>query len=75
MIDFNNLDENRIYLGLQYGRDSLIAEKICKYSKCYAPTSTEIPTHTLAFANCFKKWWVFEAHARGYKEFGIPSGV
>ena len=47
MIDFNKLDKTKTYLGLQYGT-SLIAKKIKKYSKCYAPDSDNIPTHVLA---------------------------
>lgn len=75
MIDFELLDKKRIYLGLQYGT-GVIAKKIVKYSKCYAPNSKEIPTHVLALV--YRKelgdWWIYESHLDGHAKLGIPSG-
>ena len=74
MIDFEKLDKKRIYLGLQYG-EGFISKKIRKYSKCYAPKSDKIPTHVLALVFKLGEWWIYESHARSFKEFGVPSGV
>ncbi|MDD3238213.1 MAG: hypothetical protein PHV37_08980 [Candidatus Gastranaerophilales bacterium] len=75
MIDFENLDKSRIYLGLQYGQNSIIAKEIRRFSKCYAPNSKDIPTHTLAFVYRLNSWWIYESHAKGYKALGVPEGV
>ncbi len=74
MINFEELDKKRTYVGLQYGT-SLIAKKIRKYSKCYAPNSKEIPTHVLALIYRLGEWWVYESHADGHKSKGVPAGV
>ena len=66
MINFEELDKKQKYIGLQYG-SSLIANKIRKYSKCYAPNSKEIPTHVLAFVFRLGEWWIYESHADGHK--------
>ena len=71
------LDKTKTYLGLQYGT-SLIAKKIKKYSKCYAPDSDNIPTHVLAIVyreNAGNTWWIYESHADAHKKLGIPAGV
>lgn len=74
MIDFEKLDKRKTYLGLQYGT-SLIAKQIKRFSKCYAPDSKEIPTHVLAFVYRLGEWWIYESHADGDKDLGVPSGV
>ena len=74
MINFELLDKRRTYIGLQYGT-SFIAKQIKKYSKEYAPNSKEIPTHVLALKYRFGTWWIYESHADGHKNMGIPSGV
>lgn len=74
MIDFEKLDKNKTYLGLQYGT-SLIAKQIKRFSKCYAPDSKEIPTHVLAFVYRLGEWWIYESHADANKDLGVPSGV
>ena len=74
-IDFKKLDKRRIYLGLQYGKNSIIAKEIIKFTKCYAPYSDEIPTHVLAFVYRLKSWWIYESHANGHEKLGLPSGV
>lgn len=74
MIDFETLDKNKIYLGLQYG-ESFIANKIRTFSKEYAPDSKDIPTHVLAFVYRLGDWWIYESHSKGEKELGVPSGV
>lgn len=74
MINFENLDKNKTYLGLQYGT-SLIAKQIKRFSKCYAPDSENIPTHVLALVYRLGEWWVYESHAKGFKELGVPAGV
>lgn len=70
----DNLDKSKTYIGLQYG-NSLIAKKIRKFSKDYAPDSKEIPTHVCGLVFRYEEWWVFESHADGIKKLGIPSGV
>jgi hypothetical protein len=74
MIDFEKLDKRKTYLGLQYGT-SLIAKQIKRFSKCYAPDSKEIPSHVLAFVYRLGEWWIYESHADGNKDLGVPSGV
>ena len=74
MIDFEKLDKNKTYLGLQYGT-SLIAKQIKRFSKDYAPDSKEIPTHVLAFVYRLGEWWIYESHADTNKDLGVPSGV
>jgi len=76
MINFDLLDKNRIYLGLQYG-NSKIAKEIKRFSKRYAPNSKHIPTHVCAFV--YRKdlgvWYVYESHLKGCGKHGVPSGV
>lgn len=74
MIDFEQLDKHKTYLGLQYGT-SFIANKIRSFSKEYAPDSKEIPTHVLAFVYRLGDWWIYESHAKGDKKLGVPAGV
>ena len=74
MIDFNELDKNETYLGVQYGQ-GFISKKIRKYSKRYAPKSLKIPTHVLAFVFEEGEWFVYESHARGFKDLAIAAGV
>lgn len=74
MINFDNLNKKKIYLGLQYGT-SFIAKEIKKFSKEYAPNSKEIPTHVLAFVYRLGDWWIYESHAKGFKNLGVPTGV
>lgn len=54
---------------------SLIAKKIRKYSKSYAPNSKVIPTHVFALVFRLGEWWVYESHAKGFKKLGVPEGV
>jgi hypothetical protein len=76
MINFDELDKSRFHLGLQYG-DSLIAKKIIKYSKRYAPHSERIPTHgcVYVYRADLNAWWVYESHLKGFSKLGVPSGV
>ncbi|DAB06232.1 TPA: hypothetical protein CPT92_07065 [Candidatus Gastranaerophilales bacterium HUM_13] len=74
MTNFEKLNKRKTYIGLQYGT-SLIAKKIRKYSKSYAPNSKEIPTHVFALVFRLGEWWVYESHAKGFKKLGIPEGV
>lgn len=74
MIDFEQLDKRKTYLGLQYGT-SLIAKQIKRFSRSYAPDSKEIPTHVLAFVYRLGEWWIYESHADGHKDLGVPAGV
>ena len=74
MLDFSMLDKRKTYIGLQYGT-SFIAKQIMKYSKEYAPNSKEIPTHVMALKYRYGIQWIFESHANGFKDLGIPAGV
>ena len=74
MIDFEKLNKKKTYIGLEYGT-SLIANQIRKFSKCYAPNSKEIPTHVFALVYRYGNWWIYESHAKGYTDLGIPKGV
>ena len=74
MFNFDNLDKRRTYIGLQYGT-SFIAKQIKKYSQEYAPDSKDIPTHVCGLKYRYGTWWIFESHAKGYKNLGVPQGV
>lgn len=74
MIDFNKLNKKKTYIALEYGT-SLIAKQIKKFSKCYCPNSKEIPTHVFALVYRFGEWWIYESHAKGDVNLGIPKGV
>lgn len=76
MIQFDELDKEKTYIGLQYGTSKL-AQKIVKYSKQYAPDSPDIPTHVFAivYRHELKEWWIYESHLKENKELGFPSGV
>lgn len=74
MIDFDSLDKNKTYIGLQYG-EGFISKKIRKYSKRYAKNSERIPTHVLAFVYENDGWKIYESHARGFKNLEIAAGV
>ena len=74
MIDFETLDKKKTYIGLEYGT-SFIANQIRKFSKCYAPNSKEIPTHVFVLRYRYGSWWVYESHAKGYTDLGVPKGV
>jgi len=74
MFDFEILDKKKTYVGLQYGT-SFIAKQIKKYSKEYAPDSKDIPTHVMGLKYRYGTWWIFESHAKGFKNLGIPAGV
>ncbi|MBR1625543.1 MAG: hypothetical protein IJ681_00195 [Bacteroidales bacterium] len=76
MIHFADLDKNQTYIGLQYGI-SRIAQKIVKYTKQYAPDSSDIPTHVFAivYRHDLGDWWIYESHLKENKKMGFPSGV
>lgn len=74
MIDFEILNKKKTYIGLEYGT-SFIAKQIRKFSKCYAPNSKEIPTHVLILRYRYGSWWVYESHAKGNTDLGVPKGV
>lgn len=74
MIEFELLDKNKTYLGVQYG-EGFISKKIRKYSKMYAPNSKQIPTHVLALVYENDSWYIYESHARGFKDLAIAAGV
>lgn len=73
-MNLTKLNKRKTYIGLQYG-NSLIAKEIRRFSKEYAPNSKEIPTHICGLVYRLGEWWVFESHANGVKDLGIPSGV
>lgn len=75
MINFENLDKERIYLGLQYGSGNFISDTIKKCTKMYAPESKEIPTHVFALVYRLGGWWIYESHHKPHSRFDVPSGV
>lgn len=74
VIDFKKLNKRKTYIGLEYGT-SLIAKQIIKFSKCYCPNSDKTPTHVFAVIYRLGSWWIYESHAKGDVDKGIPKGV
>ena len=68
------LNKKRTYILLEYGT-GFIARQIRRFSKEYCSESDKVPTHVAMLRYNLDKWWVYEAHAKANKKFGIPSGV
>ena len=74
MINFDKLDKNKTYIGLQYGSKSLIAKLIRRCTKIYAKDCEDLPTHVLAFVY-EGDWKIYESHLERQEKFCIDSGT
>ena len=73
LLDFNNLDKDKTYVGLQYGTDN-VAKQIQRFSGEYCP-GAEAPTHTICLTNENGEWIVYQSSGRPNELLGTPSGT
>lgn len=68
------MNRNKTYIGLQFG-NSLIADKIAKYSKVYYPNSDKTATHVVGLVFLNGKWFIYESTHTPRPELGLNGGA
>nr|MCR5266290.1 hypothetical protein [Cyanobacteria bacterium RUI128] len=60
-VNFDNLDPEKTYIGMQYGRRHKLARQIVRFTKKYCPDA-DVPAHVFALSFKDGEWWVHESH-------------
>ena len=72
-IDFNSLDKQKTYVGLQYGPG--ISSKIIRlFTRQYCPNH-DIPIHVFCFANNGEDWLIYQSCYRANPRLGTFPGA
>ena len=72
-INFNLLDKNKTYIGLQYSNQHKIAKQIVRFTKKYC-TKSDVPAHVFALSHQNGEWWVYESHIMTNEQIGLKQG-
>ena len=72
-VNFNELDKEKTYIGMQYGRRNKLAKQIVRFTKKYCPES-DVPAHVFALSFKDGEWWVYESHIITNKDIGLKQG-
>lgn len=73
-INFDKLDKEKTYVGMQYARRHKLAKQIVRFTKKYCPDS-DVPAHLFALAFKDGDWQVYESHIMTNEELGLVPGT
>lgn len=71
-VNFDVLDKDKTYVGMQYGRRNRLAKQIVRFTKKYCPDA-DVPAHVFALSYKDGEWWVHESHIITKKEIGLEN--
>lgn len=72
-VNFDALDKEKTYVGMQYGRRNRIAKQIVRFTKKYC-TESDVPAHVFALSHQNGEWYVYESHIMTNKDIGLKKG-